>query len=342
MSKTRITIKDLARELHVSTSTISRALADRWDVSPDTRKAVVELAERLNYKPNPISLSLKQKQSKAIGVMVPEFINSFFAEIIMGIQGVMEANGFHILVCQSNESYQKEVDNLKILESSMVDGYIVSVTKETKNAKHFARMIENDVPLVFFNRVCEDVSASNVTIDDYKWAFQAVEHLIDQGCKRIVHLMGPENLLLANKRKQAWEDALRKHGLEASSDLLIPAGLMMEMGVIATHTIMEMKNPPDGIFAVNDPVAIGAMKTLLKNGYRIPEDIAVVGFSESPSALIVEPNLTSVEQPTFEIGKIAAELLLEQINYQGDIGAPVKSITLDARLNIRESSLKNQ
>ena len=341
MLKRRITIKDLARELKISASTVSRALADRWDVSPETRRVVVELAEKLNYKPNPISLSLKQQSSMSIGVVVPEFINHFFAEVIMGIQSVVESQGFHILISPSNESELCELNNLKNLEANMMDGYIVSITQETKNMDYFKQMLEREAPLVFFNRICEGLNVASVTIDDYKWAFSAVEHLIEQGCKRIVHLMGPPNLLLSQHRKQGWEDALRKHHLEIDDELLIPSGIMIESGVVAAHTVMEMKKRTDGIFAITDPVAIGAMKTLQKNGYSIPKDIAIVGFTESPAALIVEPNLTSVEQPTFEMGQMAANLLLEQIQNHSERPTPVKSIKMEARLNIRESSLRS-
>ncbi|NDO56395.1 LacI family transcriptional regulator, partial [Bacteroides acidifaciens] len=197
-------------------------------------------------------------------------------------------------------------------------------------------------PVVFFNRICAELNAPYVVIDDYKWAFSAVEHLIRQGCTRIVHLAGSEDLLIAQKRKSGYMDALRKYGLPVDEALIIDCGIMMEKGIMAAHQILEMEKLPDGIFAVNDPVAIGAMKTLQKNRIRIPEDIAVVGFSESKEAFIVEPNLTSVEQPTFEMGRNAAQLLLEQIkhNINNDDKMPSKSIILDAKLNIRESSLR--
>lgn len=340
MNKPRVTIKDIARELKISTSTVSRALADKWDVNPETRKAVLELAEKLNYTPNPISLSLKQQHSMSIGVVIPEFIHSFFPEVIMGIQSVLEPAGYHILISQSNESYERELGNLKALEARMVDGFIVSITKETENMEYFSYLKEKNIPLVFFNRIYKDLSASCVIIDDYKWAFNAVEHLIRQGCKRIAHLSGPDNLLLSQQRMRGYLDALAKYGLTKDEELIIPTGVMMEKGVMAAYHILEMKEKPDAIFAVNDPVAIGAMKTLQKHGLKIPDDIAVVGFTESRMAMIVEPNLTTVEQPTFEIGRLAADLLLEQLrNTQEEKLAP-KIITLDAKLNVRESSRK--
>ena len=180
MSKPRVTIKDLARELKISTSTVSRALCDKWDVNPETRKAVLELAEKWNYKPNPISLSLKQSQSMFIGVIVPEFVNSFFSEVIMGIQSVLNPEGYHVLIMQSNESHENELRNMKALEAQMVDGFLISVTQESENTSYFSDLIRNNFPVVFFNRICAGLNAPHVVIDDYKWAFAAVEHLI--GC----------------------------------------------------------------------------------------------------------------------------------------------------------------
>ena len=342
MAKHRVTIKELAAELKISTSTVSRALADKWDVNPETRKAVLELAERWNYRPNPISLSLKQQQTMTIGVVIPEFMTAFFPEVIIGIQNTLEAEGYTILISQSDESYNKELNNMKNLESRLVDGLIISLTKETVNTDYLQKLLDRNIPLVLFNRVCDNIDTPKVIIDDYKWAFEAVEHLINQGYRRIIHLTGPENLELSQQRKKGYIDALTKHNISIDPDLIIPCGVMMEKGVIAAHRILEMEQMPDAIFAINDPVAIGAMKTLQKNGIRIPEDIGVVGFSESKMAMIVEPNLTSVEQPTFEMGKIAAELLLEQLKNKKDEAVLNKCITLNAKLNVRESSLRNK
>ncbi|MDR2626847.1 MAG: LacI family transcriptional regulator [Dysgonamonadaceae bacterium] len=342
MSVQRITIKDIARELKISTSTVSRALADKWDVNPETRKAVLELAGQWNYHPNPISLSLKKRQSMTIGVIIPEFVNAFFPEVIIGIESVLVPKGYQILICQSNESYKNELNNLKALEDKMVDGFIVSVSKETKNTDYFGHLIENNFPIVFFNRICEGLNASAVVIDDYKWAFLAVEHLIQQGRKRIAHLAGQDNLLVATRRKQGYLDALGKYGLPVDEHLIIPCGLIMERGILGGYRILEMQEGPDAIFAVNDPVAIGAMKVLQKHGIRIPEDIAVVGFTESQMATIIEPNLTTVEQPTFEMGKSAAELLLQQIKNKQDETWTTKTLVLEAKLNIRESSTQTK
>lgn len=340
MSKSRITIKDIARELRISPSTVSRALANKWDVNPETRKAVLELAEKMNYQPNPISLSLKTQQSMFVGVIIPEFITSFFPEVIIGMESVLGPKGYQVLISQSNESSDTELSNIKALENKMVAGFIVSLSVETQNVDYFNRFVNSEFPIVFFNRTAPELRAPSVLIDDYKWAFRAVEHLLERGCRRIVHLSGPENLQISLHRRQGYEDALHKYGITVDKSLIIPCGVMMESGVTAAYRILDMTERPDAIFAFNDPTAIGAMKTLQKHEIRIPEDVAVVGFTESKMAVIVEPNLTSVEQPTFEMGRAAAELLLEQINNPHDEKHAPKTIILDATLNIRKSSLR--
>ena len=338
MIKQRATIKDIAKVLNLSTSTVSRALADRWDVNPETRKAVLELAEKLQYRPNPVSLNLKRRQTFSIGVVIPEFTNSFFPEVIMGIQSILDPCGYHILISQSNESFETELKNLKALETKMVDGFIISISQETNDVTYFEHLIKTQIPIVFFNRINKKLSVSNVIIDDYKWSFLATEHLIEQGCRRITHLAGPANLDIARSRLQGYMDALEKHNLPKDESLVIPCGLMMENGILGAMKLLEFPELPDGIFAINDPVAIGAMQTLKKSGIKMPGDIAIVGFTETKAAVIIEPNLTTVEQPTYEMGKTAAELLLEQI--AADSEAPQRTIVLEAKLNIRESSLR--
>ena len=337
MIKHRTTIKDIAKALNLSTSTVSRALADRWDVNPETRKAVLELAEKLQYRPNPISLSLKRQQTFSVGVVIPEFFTFFYPEVIMGMQSVLEPKGYQLLISHSNESAEVELKNLKTLEAKMVDGLLVSITQETTDVEYFKYLVDNQIPIVFFNRTVKDPPVSHVIIDDYKWAFLAVEHLIEQGCKRIAHFGGFGNLMILQNRLHGYADALKKHGIAYDEQLIIPCGFTMETGIQGAVKMMEMAELPDGLFAINDFAAIGAMKTFKKRGIKIPEDIAIVGFTESKMATIIEPNLTSVKQPTYEMGKAAAELLLEQMTSKYEV--PQRTVTLESELNIRESSL---
>jgi len=333
-----VTIFDVAFALDLSPSTVSRAMNDRWDVSPETRRKVLAKAAEMNYRPNVLSLGLKGCQTYTIGVVVPEFENSFFAEVINGINSVLRAHNYQILICQSGEDDTMELNNLRLLESRFVDGYLVSVAHDTANKEYYQSLVKKGFPTVFFNRICSEIDVPSVVVDDRKYAALATEHLIKQGCRRITHLMGPENLKVSKDRKQGFIDSLTANGLPVD-DLLVPAGIFMEDGASAVRRIIASGNIPDGIFAVNDPCAIGAMKELKKAGINIPDDIAIIGFSESPMATIIEPNLSSIKQPTFEIGASSARLLLEWI--QTGRMPQTRQVKLDATLNVRASSLKH-
>lgn len=336
--KRHITIKDIANELGISTSTVSRALADRWDVNEETRKLVLETAKRLNYHPNPLAVALITKQSKTIGLVIPEFENSFFCNIINSIQKVLNENGYQLLITQSNESKEIEERNLRLLENNMVDGIIISITREGENHELYQELIGRGIHLVFFNRVCTSIDAPKVIIDDYEMAFKATEHLIDIHCHNIAHLSGPPNLEITQRRKQGYLDALIKHNMPINENLILTAGVIMDAGVKAMNRLFESGEKFDGIFAVNDPVAIGAMKVIKGKGLKIPDDVAIIGFSESRSAMLVEPNLSSVAQPLSEIGLTAANLMLKLIRKKY-IEEPI--VKLNASLNIRESAIRS-
>jgi LacI family transcriptional regulator len=332
------TIKDIAKKLNLSISTISRAFNDKYDIREDTRSLILQSAKEMGYFPNPIAKRLQQQCSFQIGVIVPEFLNSFFAEVIIGIQEVTVKEGYQLLIMQSNEDATQELANIKTLESSMIDGLIISLTKETKDTSYLQEFIDNKFPIVFFNRTRSELKAPTVVFDDYKWAFFATEHLIQQGYRKIVHFMGPKNLSLCINRKQGFIDAHRKYKLEVKPEQIIECGLFIEDGIRVTNELIRTNNLPNAIFAVNDPSAIGAIKALKKNGYKIPEDVAIVGFTESTMADIIDPPLTSVSQPTREIGQTTAKLLIEQIKSKGQ--CVPKTIVLNGKLNIRQSSIK--
>lgn len=333
-----ITIKDVAKELNCSVSTISRAFNDKYDIKKETRDHILATAKAMGYSPNPIAQSLLKQCSSQIGVVVPEFINSFFPEVIIGIQEVLIKKGYQVLIMQSNESQITELENIKTLENNMVDGMIVSLSLGTQNIEYYKDLIRKGFPLVFFNRVSNELNTSKVLIDDYKWAFFATEHLIYQGYKKIFHFAGPSGHMFAQKRREGFIDAHRKHKLSAGEDKIIETGLMTYDGERVMEKLINQGNLPDAIFAVNDPTAIGAMKMLRKHGYKIPEDVALVGFTESSLAELIDPPLTSVAQPTHEIGRTAAKLLLEQIESKG-IFVP-QTVILNGRLNVRESSMR--
>lgn len=333
-----ITIKDVARKLNCSVSTISRAFNDKYDIKKETRDHILATAKAMGYSPNPIAKSLLKQCSNQIGVVVPEFINSFFPEVIIGIQEVLIKKGYQVLIMQSNESQITELENIKTLENNMVDGMIVSLSLGTQNVEYYKNLIAQGFPLVLFNRVSNELDTPKVVFDDYKWAFFATEHLIYQGYKKIFHFAGPFGHIFTQKRKDGFIDAHRKHKLSIKEDYIIETGLMIADGEQVMEKLINAGNLPDAIFAVNDPTAIGAMKMLKKHGYKIPTDVALVGFTESSLAELIDPPLTSVAQPTREIGRTAARLLVEQIESKG-IFVP-QTVILNGRLNVRESSMK--
>jgi len=332
-----VTIKDVAKALNCSISTVSRAFNDKYDIHQDTREKILEVAHKMGYSPNPIARKLTQKQTFNIGVVVPEFINPFFPEVIIGIQDFFLKRGYQILVMQSSEDSELELENLQTLETNFVDGILLSISKESHNVLYLNKLIKKGFPIVLFNRINDSLPVSTVVFDDYKWSFFITEHLIQQGCKKIIHLGGPMMHSFALNRAKGFEDAHRKYGVQISKDQIIETGLLFEDGQRIVENLIKKESLFDAIVAVNDPTAIGAMKALKKNNMKIPQDVAIAGFSETPMASLIDPPLTSVVQPTFQMGKIAAELLLKQIE-SNSINIP-EHVILNGKLNIRESSV---
>jgi LacI family transcriptional regulator len=332
------TILDIALELNVSKSTVSRALKDHHSIGEATKKAVLDLAKKYNYHPNNIAYSLSKKSTKTIGVIVPLLSHYYFSTVISGIEELAYKVGYKVIICQSGESYEREVIVSQALLSSKVDGLIVSISRETDNSDHFKVYQQKNVPIVFFDRVCPDLEVSSVTIDDYQGAFNAVEHLIKAGRRKIAHFAGPTMLKISRERINGYKDALLKHGLPFEERLLIDCGwgLELENGSKAAQKMIDDGIRPDAIFAVCDPIAIGVMMTLKKNNIKIPDEIGVVGFCDEPIAMIIEPPLSSMVQPAFKIGEISVELLLNQIRSSTRL---VEKKVLTAELKIRESSL---
>ncbi|MCF8321815.1 MAG: LacI family transcriptional regulator [Flavobacterium sp.] len=333
-----ITIKDIAKKLNISIATVSRAFNNKSDIKLDTKNLILKTAKEMGYRPNPIAKKLIQKRSLTIGIVVPEFLNSFFPEVIIGAQEILFEKGYQVLITQSNENFETELKNFKTLEDSMVDGIIISQSSETKNVDYYQNLIDTGFPIVFFNRVCDEITASKVLFNDYKWAFFATEHLLNQGYRNIYHLKGKESLSLTNDRMKGFLDAHAKHKLTVNKEQIIATGFTIEDGKRVALEIINSGKIPDAIFASNDPSAIGAMQVFKKKGFSIPKDIAFVGFTESKLGTIIDPALTSVLQPAHEIGKEAARILIAQIEYPVTFKPQV--IVLNGQLNIRESSIR--
>ena len=311
MKSGQVTIKDIARELKISPSTVSRALKNHPDISQETKKAVMELANEMDYQPNIIALSLRKRKTNTIGLIIPKIVHHFFSTIISGIEDVAYAEGYNVIITQSDESYQREVDCVFTLVSSRVDGLFMSLSTETTDYEHLQVLNKRNIPVIFLDRACDAIRSSKVLIDDHDGAFLATEHLIQQGCKQPIHLAAPDTLQIAQERKQGFLDALKKHNLTVTKDTIVYSD-NLETGYSNVKKLLADKIAFDGIFAVNDETAIGAMKALKEAGKRIPEDVAVIGFGDTPICEIVEPALSSIKQPGFEMGQIAAQLFIKQ------------------------------
>ncbi|WP_432736894.1 LacI family DNA-binding transcriptional regulator [Maridesulfovibrio sp. FT414] len=338
----QITLKDLARKLGISPSTVSRALHDHPDISDKTKRIVMEASEKYGYQPNPIAQSLKKQRSNTIGVIVPEIKHNFFATVISGIEEVAYDAGYIIIVCQSNETLRREMMTTKALAANRVAGLIMAISLETTSSDHMKAVMRQGIPLVQFDRIVEELNTSKVIIDDFRAAYRATSHLIDCGYKRIGFLAGKEGIALNKLRFNGYLQALKNHGIPFYPELHTgTGGCREEDGRIGAEIFLSMQNPPDAILAINDPVAIGAFIRFREAGLRVPDDIALAGFSGSPESALVEPALTTISQPAFEMGRTAATLLFKQLNSDDENFAP-ETVTLETELLIRGSSRKKE
>jgi DNA-binding LacI/PurR family transcriptional regulator len=332
-----ITITDIAKKLGVSPSTVSRALSDHPDINDNTKKRVRKIAKDFKYKPNPIAQSLKNNRTTIIGVIVPEIKHDFFSSAISGIEEVAYHAGYTIILCQSNENYEREVVNTNVLIQQRVAGIVASISQNTKNSDHFKSVIEQGIPLVFFDRVCEDIKTSKVVIDDTKSAFNAVSYLINKGYKKIAHFAGPKVLEICKRRLAGYSEALNKNHIRLNKDLICFGGLHETDGYNSMDLLLKQNIIPDAIFAINDPVAIGAFQRIKEAGLNIPGDIGIMGFSNNKVTSLIDPPMTTVDQPSFEMGKKAAEILIGLIEDKNK-SVKSKTVTLEAKLIIRGST----
>lgn len=330
-----ITIKDIAQALNISASTVSRALKNHPDISRETKNAVNDLATKLRYKPNAVALSLKNSRTNTIGVIIPEVVHYFFSSVISGIEDVAYEAGYNVMVCQSNERYDREIINAQALESNRVEGALVSISKETNDFSHLQNLEENGIPIVFFDRAPEDMDVDRVIIDDSKAAYNATTHLIETGCKRVAHLAAPPTLGIGFQRLAGYKKALEDHGIPFREDWVIVAD-SFELAGDATRNLMHLPIPPDAIFAVNDMTAVGAMKALQRMSISVPNKVAIIGFSAGFFSDITTPTLSSVDQHGYEMGVEAAKLLLARI--EKPVEGKHTTHYIDTNLVIREST----
>ncbi|MGE5458783.1 MAG: LacI family DNA-binding transcriptional regulator [Methanococcaceae archaeon] len=328
------TIKDIALNLNLSVSTVSRALSNHPDISDKTKELVKNTAKLLGYRLNIVARSLKSSQSKQIGVVVPEIKHDFFANAISGIEEIAYQKGYTVIITQSNENSEREKINLHSLFLNRVAGIIVSISQSTTSREPFRELLADGMKMVFFDRVFDDLEAYKVVVDDFDAAYRAVEYLAKKGYKKIIHLAGPENLSVCRNRKLGYEKAMSVFNLLPYS---VDGGMHEQDGFESMSDLLNKGLLPEAVFAVNDPVAIGAFKKLKENNIKIPGQTAIIGFSNNPVTEVVEPSLTTIDQPAFQMGKAAAGLLFDQIESK-EMKLENKLITLKTKLIIRQSA----
>lgn len=332
-----VTIKDIAQHLSLSVSTVSRALVDDKNIRRETKEKVLEAAQKLGYKPNPVATNLRYGRTNTVGVIVPEMVTPFASQVINGIQSTLYAKGLKVIIAESNEDPKLEKENLLMMERFMVDGIIVCLCSYKENKEEYKRLLQAEMPMVFYDRIPHGMEVSQVIVDDYMKAFFLVEHLIRSGRKRIVHLQGPDDVYNSIERARGYKDALTKFRLPIEEDMLIKAGLGFKDGARAADLLVERGMPFDAVFAFTDTLAIGAMNRLRELNKKIPEEVAVASFSGTVLSTIVNPQLTTVEPPLVQMGKTAAQLILEKIK---DPSSPNRSVVLDAEIRLRASTDK--
>lgn len=342
--RSQVTLKDIAKRLGVSVPTVSRALKDYPDISRETKQKVLDLVKELNYTPNQFALNLRKNKSFTIGVLIPEIVHHFFSTVISGIMEVADDKGYSVMLFQSNESLERERREAKVMLNGRVDGLLISLSNETQNLDHLTDFEENEVPIIYFDKVVPDVKCSKIVVDDFKGAYDATKHLIDQGNSNIAYIRGPLEPLNSIHRFNGYKQALLDANLDFSQDLVRTCKVVtQEEGYDFTLDLLNKNAKIDSVFAATDMVAIGAMQAIKENGLKIPDDIAVVGFSDWRMAAAVEPPLTSVRQPGFDMGVLAAQTLFDQID-KIENGRPIihSTQTLDTELIVRKSSVRHQ
>lgn len=312
MKKVPLTIKDIAKDLNISPSTVSRALKDNQDISVETRKLVKDYAREHKYKPNALALSLRTQHNNIIGVIVPELANHFFSGVLSGMETVAEDKDYNVIVCQSLEDYKKEVRNVQTLIKARVCGVLISQSKTTTTYDHFQELIDNGIPVIFFDRICTGIDADKVVVDDYSGTFTAVEYMIKTGCKRIAFFSAPLHLEISKNRKNGYLDALRKYHLPVE-DSLIGIADTKQSGYEKALEVLTRADRPDGFMAMNDYTASGILLAAKELGIKVPEELSIFGFSNSNISQDTDPMLTTMDQHPQKVGEEAMNLILEKI-----------------------------
>lgn len=334
-----ITIYDLAKSLKLSIATVSRALKDDPVVNKKTKKRITELAESLGYRTNHFAKNLRTQKTNTIGVIIPRLNSYFMSTVIAGMESIANRAGYNLIISQSAEALEKEIDSAQTMFKNRVDGLLVSLGYGTTNLNHFDQFLHKKIPIIFFDRTHSQSPFTSIVLDNEKAAFDATKHLIDQGCRRIVHITADTGLEIYHYRLQGYQNALAAHQIEFKEELVLETNLSMESGHEIAKRILAMRKKPDGIFAANDSSAVGCMIKLKQNGIKFPQDIAIVGFNNDPISIVIEPNLTTINYPGYEMGELAAGQLISHLRGSHSLQM-TKTILLHHELHIRQSSLR--
>jgi LacI family transcriptional regulator len=335
--KQKVTIKTIAKELGVSTSTVSKALKDSHEISSETKERIQAYADYYNYKPNTLALQLRNQKTKLIGVILPKIVHHFFSTVISGIEEGANDKGYHIMVCFSNESYKKEVETLKLLSNGSVDGLIVSIASETlknKDFKHFEDLVSEEIPLILFDRVVDDINCDKVIVDDVGAGYKATKYLLQNNRKKIALITTPKHVTVGALRRQGYEKALIEEYIKTDANLIVEIdeneSITKQIETVFTQDI-------DSVFAVNEIYAAKAMKIAKNKGLNVPNDVSVIGFTDGLISEYSSPSITTIAQHGFTMGRQAVELLIERIEKESEIYKPRK-IVISSDLKLREST----
>ncbi len=335
-----VTIKDIAKALGLSTSTVSRALRDSYEISQETKKLVLDYAAKINYHPNPIALSLKERRSRTIGIVVSEIANSFFSQVINGIESIAYNNGYNVIIAQSRESFSREMLNLQFLTSRSVDGLIISVSTETKDFSFLQEFHEKGLPIVFFDRIVDQIDTHKVIVDNYKGAYDATMHLLDSGYRHLVALANSESLSITRERLAGFQAALKDRGIDSGAERVRycqHGGMILSEVEDALNGLLAEPVKPDGILALADKLTTGCLRLLKQKKIDVPGDIGLIGFSNTDLTELLEPPLSVIRQPAFEMGEIATNLLLQLIESKRPV-TEFETRVLSTELLIRQST----
>ena len=335
----KVTLKQIAKELDVSISTVSKSLRDSHEISEDTRLKVQAFAKLYNYKPNNIALSLKNKKTKTIGIIIPEIVHHFFATVISGIEQVANESGYNVIVCLSDESFDKEVINLEMLANGSTDGFIMSLSKETQQKKdfhHIQEVINQGMPVVLFDRVTNDVFCDKVIIDDQQAAFDAVQFFIEHRFKKIALITTVDYVSVGKLRTDGYKKALKLNNIEVNEDLIIKIEDIENCSIKIENLIKSQKC--DAIFAVNELFAVTAIKIAAKNNLKVPEDISVIGFTDGIISQFSTPSISTVSQNGIKMGRKAAQMLIDRLELEDEEDEHYKTEIIETNLIIREST----